>query len=53
MPKGVVMPDGRVRTTTKAKVYAITPREVDFEADEIVDARVITGNISNFALFSS
>ncbi|KAF5443101.1 hypothetical protein F2P56_035689 [Juglans regia] len=52
-PGGVVMPNGKVKTPVKAKIYDITPGEVDLEADEMADARVITGNISNFALTDS
>lgn len=53
MPRGASMPSGRPKTSLKAKVYAIMPREVDLEAYEIADARVIIGNISNFALAPS
>ncbi|KAF5472060.1 hypothetical protein F2P56_008807 [Juglans regia] len=39
------MPDGRVKTPVKAKVYAITSREVNLEADETADVGVITGKV--------
>ncbi|XP_041028072.1 uncharacterized protein LOC121268004 [Juglans microcarpa x Juglans regia] len=49
-PGGVSTPNAKPKTAAKAKVYAITPRGVDLEADETADARVIIGNISNLAL---
>ncbi|KAF5451947.1 hypothetical protein F2P56_026998 [Juglans regia] len=49
-PGGMSMPNAKPKTATKAKIYAITPGEVEHEADETANARVITLNISNFAL---
>ncbi|XP_041025421.1 uncharacterized protein LOC121265826 [Juglans microcarpa x Juglans regia] len=44
-PGGVSTPNANPKTATKAKVYAITPGDVDLEADETADAGVITGKI--------
>lgn len=41
-PIGGVTPNGNLKTPVKAKVYAITPRKVDLEADEAINTVVIT-----------
>ncbi|XP_035546409.1 uncharacterized protein LOC118348570, partial [Juglans regia] len=46
-PRGASTPSNRPKTSTKAKVYAITPGEIDLEADETADAGVITGSNSS------
>ncbi|XP_040999425.1 uncharacterized protein LOC121245216 [Juglans microcarpa x Juglans regia] len=44
-PKGASTPSGRPKTSTKAKVYAITLGEVDLETDEMANAGVIAGKV--------
>ncbi|XP_041009384.1 uncharacterized protein LOC121253438 [Juglans microcarpa x Juglans regia] len=43
MPRRVLTPNAKPKTTAKAKVYAITPEEVDQEAYEMANTRLITG----------
>ncbi|XP_041026913.1 uncharacterized protein LOC121267106 [Juglans microcarpa x Juglans regia] len=44
-PGGASTPSAKPKIAAKAKVYAFTPGEVDLEADETADARVITGKV--------
>ncbi|XP_041011297.1 uncharacterized protein LOC121255072 [Juglans microcarpa x Juglans regia] len=44
-PGGVSTTNAKPKTAAKAEVYAIMPEEVDLEADETTDARVITGKV--------
>ncbi|XP_040996060.1 uncharacterized protein LOC121242234 [Juglans microcarpa x Juglans regia] len=45
---GASTPSAKPKIVAKAKVYAITPGEVDLEADETADAGVITGASRSF-----
>ncbi|XP_042950211.1 uncharacterized protein LOC122282320 [Carya illinoinensis] len=58
MPGGASMPSNKPKVLVKAKVYAITPGEVDLQADKTAEVGVITGKVrlkqfSMCALFDS